>query len=203
MRSLITPLIRRMSTGNKSTIYGFTVASLDGKERQLSDYQGKVCMIINVASLCGTTTRDYHQLNELTAKYGSRGFEVLAFPCNQFGHQENCKNEEILDLLKYVRPGQGYSPQFPIFSKVTVNGKDTHPLYTFLKTTLPFPSDLAAGAGSVLMNDPKGIIWNPVRRYDISWNFEKFLIGQDGVPFGRYSPKLPPADLAGDIEKLL
>lgn len=113
--------------------------------------------------------------------------------------QENCKNEEILLSLKYVRPGNGFEPKFQLFEKMDVNGKDAHPLFAFLKDKLPTPSDDATS----LMTDPKLIIWSPVCRNDVSWNFEKFLIGPDGVPFKRYSRRFLTIDIEGDIKKLL
>ncbi|MBN3316056.1 GPX1 peroxidase, partial [Atractosteus spatula] len=136
----------------------------------------------------GTTTRDYTQMNQLQQRYGDQGLVVLGVPCNQFGYQENCKNEEILNSLKYVRPGNG-----------DVNGKDAHPLFTFLKEQLPCPSD----DNLSLMTDPKYIIWSPVCRNDISWNFEKFLIGPDGKPSKRYSRRFLTSDIEEDIKKLL
>lgn len=113
--------------------------------------------------------------------------------------QENCKNEEILLSLKNLRPGNGFEPKFQLLEKVDVNGKDAHPLFVFLREKLPFPSDEPTG----LMSDPKLIIWSPVCRNDVSWNFEKFLIGADGVPFKRYSRKFLTSDIEGDIKKLL
>jgi len=101
--------------------------------------------------------------------------------------------------LKYVRPGNGFEPKFQLLQKVDVNGKDAHPLFVFLKEMLPFPSDDSFS----LMNDPKCIIWSPVCRNDVSWNFEKFLIGPDGEPFKRYSRRFLTSDIEGDIKRLL
>ncbi|NWW30121.1 GPX1 peroxidase, partial [Panurus biarmicus] len=145
------------------------------------------------------TTRDFLQLNELQQRYGPRGLQVLGFPCNQFGHQENCTNDEILPMLEHVRPGNGYKPNFIMFEKCEVNGKDAHPLFTFLKDALPFPHD----DPSSLMTNPQYIIWSPVCRSDIAWNFEKFLIGPDGVPFKRYSRRFETIRIQDDIELLL
>ncbi|NXS63513.1 GPX1 peroxidase, partial [Brachypteracias leptosomus] len=145
------------------------------------------------------TTRDFLQLNELQQRYGPRGLQVLGFPCNQFGHQENATNEEILRALEYVRPGNGYKPNFIMFEKCEVNGKNAHPLFTLLKEALPFPHD----DPSALMTNPQYIIWSPVCRNDISWNFEKFLIGPDGVPFKRYSRHFETIKIQDDIELLL
>lgn len=101
--------------------------------------------------------------------------------------------------LKYVRPGNGYEPKFQLLEKVDVNGKNAHPLFSFLKEKLPFPSD----EPMPFMSDPKFIIWSPVCRNDIAWNFEKFLIGSDGVPFKRYSWRFLTSGIDGDIKKLL
>uniref|UniRef100_A0A8D0GB05 Glutathione peroxidase n=1 Tax=Sphenodon punctatus TaxID=8508 RepID=A0A8D0GB05_SPHPU len=165
---------------------------------ELGSLQGRVLLVSNVASL-GTTTRDFTQLRELQQRYGSRGLTVLAFPCNQFGHQENATNEEILNSLKHVRPGQGYEPNFTVFEKCEVNGANAHPLFTFLKDALPFPHD----DPMALMSNPQFIIWSPVCRNDVAWNFEKFLIDRDGVPFKRYSRSFETIKIQDDIEKLL
>uniref|UniRef100_A0A8C5MNT9 Glutathione peroxidase n=1 Tax=Leptobrachium leishanense TaxID=445787 RepID=A0A8C5MNT9_9ANUR len=138
-------------------------------------------------------------MSRLQSAYGPRGLQVLGFPCNQFGHQENSNNQEILSLLKFVRPGEGFEPNFLLSEKCEVNGEKEHPLFTFLKEQLPFPSDDALS----LMTDPKSIIWSPVRRNDISWNFEKFLVGPDGVPYKRYSRRYETINIQADIEKLL
>uniref|UniRef100_A0A8B9EJY3 Glutathione peroxidase 1 n=1 Tax=Anser cygnoides TaxID=8845 RepID=A0A8B9EJY3_ANSCY len=114
-------------------------------------------------------------------------------------NQENATNEEILLSLEHVRPGKGYKPNFTMFEKCEVNGKDAHPLFTFLKEALPFPHD----DPSALMTNPQYIIWSPVRRNDISWNFEKFLIAPDGVPFKRYSRHFETIKIQDDIELLL
>ncbi|XP_042263574.1 glutathione peroxidase 1b isoform X2 [Thunnus maccoyii] len=138
-------------------------------------------------------------MNELHERYAGKGLVILGVPCNQFGHQENCKNEEILLSLKYVRPGNGFEPKFQLLEKVDVNGKNTHPLFAFLKQSLPSPSD----EPHTFLNDPTLIIWSPVCRNDVAWNFEKFLIGSDGVPFKRYSRRFLTSDIDGDIQKLL
>ncbi|KAJ8372030.1 hypothetical protein AAFF_G00295420 [Aldrovandia affinis] len=115
-------------------------------------------------------------MNDLHARYTRRGLVVLGVPCNQFGHQENCSNDEILKVLKFVRPGDGFEPGFQLLQKVDVNGTDAHPLFVFLKEKLPFPADDPTS----FMSDPKSITWSPVCRNDVSWNFEKFLVGPDG-----------------------
>lgn len=138
-------------------------------------------------------------MNQLHQRLGVHGLVVLGFPCNQFGHQENATNEELLQSLKYVRPGRGFEPNFPIFDKCEVNGANAHPLFTFLKEHLPLPSDNP----TCFMSDCKSIIWSPVQRSDIAWNFEKFLIAPNGEPFRRYSKLYQTIDLEPDICKLL
>ncbi|KAJ8265383.1 hypothetical protein COCON_G00144820 [Conger conger] len=138
-------------------------------------------------------------MNELHTRYAAKGLVILGAPCNQFGHQENGNNDEILSSLKFVRPGNDFEPKFQLLEKVKVNGKEAHPLFVYLKEKLPFPSDNSLS----LMTDPMCIIWSPVCRNDISWNFEKFLIGPDGEPFKRYSSRFPTIDIESDIKKLL
>ncbi|XP_078197432.1 glutathione peroxidase 1-like [Callithrix jacchus] len=118
---------------------------------------------------------------------------------DKFGHQENAKNEEILNSLKYVRPGGGFEPNFMLFEKCEVNGAGLYPLFAFLREALPAPSDDA----TELMTDPKLITWSLVCRNDVAWNFEKFLVGPDSVPVRRYSRRFQTIDIEPDIEALL
>lgn len=138
-------------------------------------------------------------MNDLQRRLGPRGLVVLGFPCNQFGYQENAMDEEILDSLKYVRPGNGFEPNFMLFEKCDVNGEKAHPLFTFLRKALPAPSD----EPTALSPDPKLIIWSPVCRNDIAWNFEKFLVGPNGIPVRRYSRRFSTINIEPDIEALL
>uniref|UniRef100_A0A8C2YPT6 Glutathione peroxidase n=1 Tax=Chinchilla lanigera TaxID=34839 RepID=A0A8C2YPT6_CHILA len=138
-------------------------------------------------------------MNDLQARLGPRGLVVLGFPCNQFGHQENAKKEEILRLLKYVRSGGGFEPNFTLFEKCEVNGAKAHPLFALLREALLAPSD----DPTALVSDPRSIIWSPVCHNDVAWNFEKFLVGPDGVPVRRYSRRFPTIDIEPDIEALL
>ncbi|CAL6311725.1 unnamed protein product [Bathycoccus prasinos] len=154
----------------------------------------------------GTTVRDFVQLNALAEKYGD-DLVILGFPCNQFGHQCYEKDFELLNTLKYVRPGDGYAPKFQLMTKSVVNGDEQEASWTFLKDSIPYPCDDRGGTGSDFIyktqpND-KPIQWSPVRRNDVSWNFEKFLIDKEGVPFKRYSPKFENKDMVPDIETLL
>lgn len=117
-----------------TSIHTFTPVDIDNEPVKLSDYEGKVLLIVNVASFC-TFTSQYHDLTKLKKMTDLEDkFEVLAFPCNQFGYQEPGENKyEIMNCLKYARPGYGYAPNFPIFSKIEVNGKDEIGLFTHLK----------------------------------------------------------------------
>uniref|UniRef100_A0A8C9GR68 Glutathione peroxidase 1 n=1 Tax=Piliocolobus tephrosceles TaxID=591936 RepID=A0A8C9GR68_9PRIM len=113
--------------------------------------------------------------------------------------KENTKNKEILNFLKYVRPGGGFEPNFMLFEKCEVNGGGAHPLFAFLREALPAPSDDA----TALVTDPKFITWSPVCHNDVAWNFEKFLVGPGGVPVRRYSRRFQTIDIEPDIEALL
>uniref|UniRef100_G3WJ08 Glutathione peroxidase n=1 Tax=Sarcophilus harrisii TaxID=9305 RepID=G3WJ08_SARHA len=179
------------------SFYDLSATSLEGEKIDFSTFRGRAVLIENVASL-GTTTRDYTQLNELQCRFPRR-LVILGFPCNQFGHQENCQNEEILNSLKYVRPGAGFQPNFVLIQKCEVNGQNEHPVFAYLKDKLPYPDDDPFS----LMTDPKLIMWSPVRRSDIAWNFEKFLVGPEGEPFRRYSRSFHTINIEPDIKRLL
>lgn len=137
-------------------------------------------------------------MNELVDKFGDK-LVILGFPCNQFGHQENGKDVEILNTLKYVRPGNGFEPKFQILEKCEVNGQNAHPVFVFLRERLPLPSDDAVS----FMKSPLSIIWEPVTRTDIAWNFEKFLIDPEGKPFKRYSKNFQTINIQNDIKMLI
>lgn len=132
-------------------------------------------MIVNVASHCNSTTREYKLLNDLAVQFPD--LVLLGCPCNQFGHQENLVGEEIMLSLKHIRPGGGFAPGFPLTEKLEVNGANAHAVFNFLKLCLPFPADRTlmdemSSPGGVFSH-PMRIIWMPVSRADISWNFEK------------------------------
>ena len=126
----------------------------------------------------------------------------MAFPCNQFGHQENGVGEEILKGLEYCRPGSGFVPKCKMMDKVDVNGESESPIFTYLKKKIPEPI-CPKDVGCTIMEKPMDILWRPVMRSDIAWNFEKFLIDQNGVPFQRYSSSYPVKDMEKDIQLLL
>ena len=111
--------------------------------------------------------------------------------------QETGKDQELLSILKHVRPGNGFEPKFPIFSKVEINGKNTDPLWQFLRESIPTPSDNSHH----LVGNPRFIVWQPVQRNNISWNFEKFLVSPEGTPYN--SPKFETVNIKPDIEELI
>ena len=158
-----------------STITEIPITTPEGTQADLSPYAGKVLLIVNVASKCGFTPQ-YEGLEALHREYGERGFEVLGFPCNQFGGQEPGSADEIASFCSLT-----YDVTFPVFGKIDVNGSDAAPLYRWLKKQAP---GLFGTEG-------------------IKWNFTKFLIDREGQVVERYAPQTKPEDIAGDIEKLL
>jgi glutathione peroxidase len=157
------------------TAYDFSALTIDGIELPLSQYRGHPSLIVNVASKCGFTPQ-YAGLEALYEKYHARGLEVLGFPCDQFGHQEPGGEAEIKQFCSLT-----YGVSFPMFAKIKVNGTDAHPLYEYLKETLPGILGLEA----------------------IKWNFTKFLVGRDGVPIKRYAPADKPESMESDVEAAL
>lgn len=156
-------------------IYSIPVKDIKRNETNLSTYKNKVLLVVNVASKCGYTPQ-YDGLEKLYRKYKERGFEVLAFPCNQFGAQEPGDEQEIQQFCKLT-----YDVSFPLFAKVNVNGDETAPIYEFLKSSRP------------------GILGTEA----IKWNFTKFLINRNGEVVGRFAPTTKPEELEQEIEKLL
>ena len=158
-----------------TTVMDFSAVLANGEPKNLSDYQGKVLLIVNTASKCGFTPQ-YTGLESLHQTYGERGFSVLGFPCNQFGGQEPGSEEEIQSFCDL-----NYQTSFPLFSKIEVNGAGSHPLYAHLKEQAP------------------GVLGSQ----RIKWNFTKFLVNQQGAVVKRYAPSTKPEAIASDIEVLL
>ncbi|KAL7694270.1 putative glutathione peroxidase, Thioredoxin-like superfamily [Plasmopara halstedii] len=194
-----------MANNRRKTAHNFSFRSLIGsKFIRLADYAGKPLLIVNVASHCNSTTKAYVQLNELAQRFPE--LVIIGCPCNQFGHQENLNGEEIYQSLRHIRPGMGFEPVFQLTEKVEVNGANAHALFNFLRIALPYPCDRTLldemSTPSGVFSHPMRLIWMPVTRADVSWNFEKFLISPDGTPYKRYSPKLDFAGLVEDIKFL-
>ena len=161
-----------MSSAN---VHSFSVKSINGEMISLSQYTGKVLLIVNVASKCGFTPQ-YKGLQAIFEKLNPQGFEVLGFPCNQFGAQEPGDEAEIKSFCSLK-----YNVTFPMFAKIDVNGADTAPLYDFLKKEEP------------------GILGTEM----IKWNFTKFLVGKSGKVIRRYGPNVTPESLEADIVSAL
>eukprot|EP01012_Entosiphon_sulcatum_P054647 TRINITY_DN7565_c0_g1_i1.p3 TRINITY_DN7565_c0_g1~~TRINITY_DN7565_c0_g1_i1.p3 ORF type:complete len:141 (-),score=25.91 TRINITY_DN7565_c0_g1_i1:113-535(-) len=135
-------------------------------------------------------------LNTLVSQYQGKPFSVLGFACNQFDYQTPGNSQEIYNSFHYVRPGNGYVPLFPIFTTIAVNGQKEDPFYRYMKETCP-------SSGVDGLPDAADISWSPVSRFDIAWNFEKFLFTKTGTLFKRYSPAINPVDIAADIDTLI
>lgn len=168
-------------------IYRFNVKTVQGKEKSLSEYQGKVVLVVNTATKCGFTPQ-YEGLEALYKKYASKGFEILDFPCNQFMHQAPGTNEELKSFCEL-----NYGTTFETFAKVDVNGDDADPLFVFLRQEKP--KDYVAGK--------PGILQKLKSSNQISWNFTKFLIDRDGRVVERFAPGFNPKDLESFIEQVL
>ena len=158
-----------------ASVYDFSAQTLNGKARKMSDFKGKVLLVVNTASKCGFTPQ-YAGLEDLYKKYKERGLVVLGFPSNQFGEQEPGPDSEIAEFCEV-----NYGVTFPMFSKVDVNGKAAHPLFKYLTST------------------KKGLLGSEA----IKWNFTKFLVDAQGNVVERYAPNVEPESLAGDVAKLL
>ncbi len=157
------------------TIYDIKVKTINGEETTLEQYKGNVMLIVNVASKCGYTPQ-YDGLETLYKKYKDEGLVVLGFPCNQFGSQEPGSEAEIENFCRV-----NFGVTFPMFSKINVNGEETHPLYQYLKSEQP------------------GILGTEA----IKWNFTKFLVDKEGNVVKRFGSSTKPKELEDKIEALL
>eukprot|EP01113_Clastostelium_recurvatum_P005138 TRINITY_DN1228_c0_g1_i2.p1 TRINITY_DN1228_c0_g1~~TRINITY_DN1228_c0_g1_i2.p1 ORF type:complete len:191 (-),score=49.40 TRINITY_DN1228_c0_g1_i2:72-644(-) len=169
------PSMSSSSSSSESDFYGFRALDIDGKEVPMSEFKDKVIVVVNVASQCGFTGGHYTQLEEIYQRYKDRGLEILAFPCNQFGKQEP---GDTCAIRSFARDSK--KATFKIFDKVDVNGKGSHPIFSFLK-------------------EKQHGWWTN----EIKWNFTKFVIDREGNPVARYSPLTSPEGITSTIEKLL
>ena len=156
------------------SLYDFTMDDIDGKPINLSQYRGKALLVVNTASLCGNTPQ-YSDLQALYDEYHEKGFEILAFPANNFGQQEPGTNEEIKSFC-FTK----YSLTFPLFSKISVKGGDKHPLYQYLTEQSPFPGE-------------------------VEWNFQKYLVDRSGKIVGRFHHRTKPLapEIVKEVERVL
>ena len=157
------------------TVYDFQAQHINGQPADLSQYKGRVMLIVNTASACGFTPQ-FAGLETLHKTYGERGLAVLGFPCNQFGGQDPASNDKIAEFCQL-----NYGVSFPMMAKVEVNGSAAHPLYQWLCAEAP------------------GLLGTKA----IKWNFTKFLVAKDGRVLKRYAPTDTPASLTQDIEAAL
>ena len=158
-----------------TAVYDFTARALDGAEVSLDRFRGQALLIVNTASKCGYTDQ-YAGLEALHREYADKPFEVLGFPCNQFGNQEPGLAAEIASFC-----ATSFDVSFPMFDKVEVNGPDRHPLYAWLA------------------DQKRGFLGSK----SIKWNFTKFLVDREGRVVARYSPQTEPSAIKADIEKLI
>ena len=156
-----------------TSLYEIPIKDMDGRTQVLGQYQGKVLLVVNVASGCGLTDKHYRQLVELHGKYMAKGLVILGFPCNQFMGQESGECPMILDFA------HGYGVEFQLFDKVEVNGPNACELFKFLRAN------------------------SRLKGSKIGWNFGKFLISREGNVHNYYGPRTNPAELIPDIERLL
>jgi glutathione peroxidase len=157
------------------SIYDFEAKDINGNIKKLSEFKGTALLVVNTASKCGFTPQ-FDGLEKLFKNYSNKGFQILGFPCNQFGSQEPGDENEIKNFCSL-----NYNVTFPMFAKVDVNGNNAHPLYKYLK------------------KNSKGFLGTEF----IKWNFTKFLIGKNGEVLKRYAPTDTPDDIAKDLEELL
>lgn len=157
-----------------TSAYDFSATAIDGTERILADYKGKVLLVVNTATQCGYTPQ-FKGLEEVYQTYAERGLVVLGFPCDQFGHQNPESDRDTATFCE-----RNFGVTFPLFSEIEVNGDGAHPLYQWMR------------------KEKKGALGSKIR-----WNFTKFLIDADGNVVKRYGSTTKPEDIAEDIEKLL
>ncbi len=158
-----------------TSIYDFSAKDIDGREHALDEWQGDVLLVVNVASRCGFTPQ-YEGLQALYRKYAHKGFAVLGFPCDQFGHQEPGDAAQIREFCDL-----NYKVEFPLFAKIKVNGNDAHPLYRWLR------------------HEAKGVLGTE----SIKWNFTKFLVDRQGQVVRRYASRDTPERIGRDLEEML
>lgn len=183
-------------TMNAQNVYDFKVKDDAGKNVSLSNYKGKVLLIVNTATRCGFTPQ-YKDLEALYEKFQGKGLEILDFPCNQFGAQAPGTIQEIHQFCT-----ANYDIMFPQFDKIDVNGENAHPLYTWLKAQ--------KGFGGFDVNDQRGKMMDDMlrkrdadfdKKNDIKWNFTKFLVSREGKVLKRYEPTDKMSDIEADISK--
>jgi len=168
------PVILFQKEDHPMSIYDYSAKTIDGEEKSLGDYKGKVLLIVNTASECGFTPQ-LEELQNLYEAYKDQGLEILGFPCNQFGKQDPGSDEEISQFCE-----RNYGVTFPMFSKIDVKGENAHPLFVYLT------------------KEAKGMLTK-----EIKWNFTKFLVDKEGEVIDRFAPQTKPESMKNVIEKQL
>ena len=195
MVSVLTLSAQRQQAGSGMSIYDIKAMDDLGQEVSLSDYKGKVLLIVNTATRCGFTPQ-YKELEALYEKYHAEGLEILDFPCNQFGEQAPGTIQEIHQFCT-----ANFDIQFPQFDKIDVNGSNEHPLYTYLKSQKGFGCfDLTDQRGKFLDDMLRKRDADFDKKSDIKWNFTKFLVSREGRVLKRYEPTDKMTDIDTDIQ---
>lgn len=166
-------------------LYEIPVKTIDGAEAKLADYKDKVLLVVNVASKCGLTPQ-YEGLEKLYENYRDKGFEILGFPSNDFMGQEPGTEEEIKDFCS-----ANYNVKFPLFSKISINGENRHPLY---KSLIESKSETDVNNGGAMEERLRDFGHTRANETDVLWNFEKFLVGKNGAVVARFAPDVTPDD---------
>ena len=178
------------------SIYDYKVENRNGEENSISDYKGKILIIVNTATGCGFTPQ-YEGLEKIYKKYKEKGLEILDFPCNQFGNQAPESDDEIHQFCKFK-----YNTSFDQFKKIDVNGENEIPLYTYIKNEVK--EDIIDGMKSKMaMKAIEKISSSCKKLGDIKWNFTKFLVDRQGKVVARYSPTFKPENMEEKIKELL
>ncbi|GKU83620.1 glutathione peroxidase [Niallia sp. NCCP-28] len=181
------------------SIYDFSATSINGSDKPLADYKGKVVLIVNTAGRCGFSYQ-YEDLQRLYNRYREKDFIILGFPCNQFDNQEPDSNEQIQTSCLL-----NYGVDFPLFKKMDVRGESAHPIFKYLSTTKPFEGfNKFHPVAKILLpliteKHPEYLTDD----YSIKWNFTKFLIDKNGQVIKRFECTTDPIDMEQDIERLL
>ena len=175
-------------------IYDFTLRDAQNRDISLSDYRGKVLLIVNTATRCGFTPQ-YEELQSLYSQFAAQGLEILDFPCNQFREQAPESSNEIEQICQ-----SKFGTQFKVFNKINVNGPEEAPLYTWLKAQKP--EDKGGNSFKELLLK-LAALGEKREGSDIKWNFTKFLINREGEVIERFAPSVKPSEIADDIEALL
>jgi glutathione peroxidase len=177
-----------------TSAYDFEATAADGTQVSLADYEGKLVLVVNVASKCGLTPQ-YEGLESLYRDDKDRGLEILGFPCNQFKEQEPGSDDEIQAFCKTT-----YDVTFPVFAKIDVNGPTAHPLFAYLRAEAP--GDFGPKYGD-FYNAISNIRPDADGTDEVKWNFTKFLVGRDGAVIKRYEPPVSPSEVEADLEQYL